>query len=327
MLVELGSFDAIIGMDWLAKYQAVIVCAEKIARIPWGNETLIILDDGSNQGNATRLNIILVHLKRRCKSIAKKGVYLSFGNVTAQEEVLKTMSRVKSDLVECTAFSFKTFLKYFLKDLPGLLLQIRQVGVFKLSLAPWCLHSEDFSHTATLQSKGLGAVFDAKRKRESKCRCDADERKEREPPLKSSSISHGTIRLDLPKQIFKCSDEARKTIRRNIKSEILAMDCKPLMNSTEELYDDLKRKTNGNSKSGIKFYAQSFAWEKGCDRMGLEKLLTSLNLPEEFGGRLHCVEEPVEIVGREVKRLKRSRIPLVKVRWNSKRGPEFTLGT
>ncbi|GKF55480.1 reverse transcriptase domain-containing protein [Tanacetum coccineum] len=31
---ELGSFDAIIGMDWLTKYQAVIVCAEKIVRIP-----------------------------------------------------------------------------------------------------------------------------------------------------------------------------------------------------------------------------------------------------------------------------------------------------
>ncbi|GJX13734.1 hypothetical protein Tco_0205492 [Tanacetum coccineum] len=40
--------------------------------------------------------------------------------------------------------------------------------------------------------------------------------------------------------------------------------------------------------------------------------------------QLHFVEEPVEIVGREVKRLKRSQIPLVKVRWNSKRGPEFT---
>ncbi|GJR42817.1 putative reverse transcriptase domain-containing protein [Tanacetum coccineum] len=40
--------------------------------------------------------------------------------------------------------------------------------------------------------------------------------------------------------------------------------------------------------------------------------------------KLHFVEEPLEIVGREVKRLKRSRIPLVKVRWNSKRGLEFT---
>ncbi|GJS89285.1 hypothetical protein Tco_0771921 [Tanacetum coccineum] len=40
--------------------------------------------------------------------------------------------------------------------------------------------------------------------------------------------------------------------------------------------------------------------------------------------KLHFVEELIEVVGREVKRLKRSRIPLVKVRWNSKRGPEFT---
>nr|GEY42702.1 putative reverse transcriptase domain-containing protein [Tanacetum cinerariifolium] len=38
----------------------------------------------------------------------------------------------------------------------------------------------------------------------------------------------------------------------------------------------------------------------------------------------HFVEEPVEIMDHEVKRLKRSRIPLVTVRWNSKRGPEFT---
>ncbi|GKD62315.1 putative reverse transcriptase domain-containing protein [Tanacetum coccineum] len=40
--------------------------------------------------------------------------------------------------------------------------------------------------------------------------------------------------------------------------------------------------------------------------------------------KLKFVEEPVEIMEREIKRLKRSRIPLVKVRWNSRRGPEFT---
>ncbi|GJT32425.1 putative reverse transcriptase domain-containing protein [Tanacetum coccineum] len=39
---------------------------------------------------------------------------------------------------------------------------------------------------------------------------------------------------------------------------------------------------------------------------------------------LRFVEEPVEIMDREVKSLKRSRILLVKVHWNSKRGPEFT---
>ncbi|GKC08417.1 putative reverse transcriptase domain-containing protein, partial [Tanacetum coccineum] len=38
---EIGSFDVIIGMDWLSKYHAVIVYDEKIVRIPFGNETLI----------------------------------------------------------------------------------------------------------------------------------------------------------------------------------------------------------------------------------------------------------------------------------------------
>ncbi|KAD4385853.1 hypothetical protein E3N88_26022 [Mikania micrantha] len=40
--------------------------------------------------------------------------------------------------------------------------------------------------------------------------------------------------------------------------------------------------------------------------------------------KLHFIEEPIEIMDREMKTLKRSRIPIVKVRWNSKRGPEFT---
>ncbi|GJR52589.1 putative reverse transcriptase domain-containing protein [Tanacetum coccineum] len=44
MPVELGSFDIIIGMDWLRRCHAVIVCDEKLVRIPYGNETLIFHD-------------------------------------------------------------------------------------------------------------------------------------------------------------------------------------------------------------------------------------------------------------------------------------------
>nr|GEV11256.1 putative reverse transcriptase domain-containing protein [Tanacetum cinerariifolium] len=49
-------------------------------------------------------------------------------------------------------------------------------------------------------------------------------------------------------------------------------------------------------------------------------LLKELRLDE----KLNFVEEPVKVMDREVKQLKQSRIPIVKVRWNSKRGPEFT---
>nr|GEW88460.1 putative reverse transcriptase domain-containing protein [Tanacetum cinerariifolium] len=44
----------------------------------------------------------------------------------------------------------------------------------------------------------------------------------------------------------------------------------------------------------------------------------------QLDDKLHMIEELVEVVDREVKRLKQSRIPIVKVRWNSQRGPEFT---
>ena len=44
----------------------------------------------------------------------------------------------------------------------------------------------------------------------------------------------------------------------------------------------------------------------------------------QLDDKLNFVEEPVEIMDREVKQLKQSRIPIVKVRWNSRRGPEFT---
>ncbi|GJW58047.1 putative reverse transcriptase domain-containing protein [Tanacetum coccineum] len=50
MPVELGSFDGIIGMDWSVKYHAVIVCYEKIVRIPYGDEVLIIRGDDCDSG-------------------------------------------------------------------------------------------------------------------------------------------------------------------------------------------------------------------------------------------------------------------------------------
>ncbi|GJW94905.1 hypothetical protein Tco_0174577 [Tanacetum coccineum] len=40
--------------------------------------------------------------------------------------------------------------------------------------------------------------------------------------------------------------------------------------------------------------------------------------------KLHVIEETVEIIDREVKRLKQNRIPIIKVQWNSRRDPEFT---
>ncbi|GKA88781.1 reverse transcriptase domain-containing protein [Tanacetum coccineum] len=112
MPVELGSFDAIIGMDWLAKYQAVIVCAEKIVRIPWRNETLIIHSDGSNQGNVTRLNIISC---TKMQKYMEKGFPIFLAHVTAKEVEDKSEKKRLEDVP-----IVQDFPEVFPEDLPGL---------------------------------------------------------------------------------------------------------------------------------------------------------------------------------------------------------------
>nr|GFC75757.1 putative reverse transcriptase domain-containing protein [Tanacetum cinerariifolium] len=53
--------------------------------------------------------------------------------------------------------------------------------------------------------------------------------------------------------------------------------------------------------------------------------LLAISLDElHIDDKLRFIEEPVEIMDREIKWLRQSRIPIIKVRWNSKRGPEFT---
>ncbi|GKB33834.1 putative reverse transcriptase domain-containing protein [Tanacetum coccineum] len=112
MPVELGSFDAIIGMDWLSKYQAVIVCAEKIVRIPWRNKTLIIHGDGSNQGIVTRLNIILC---TKTQKYMEKGFPIFLAHVTPKEVEDKSEKKRLEDMP-----IVRDFPKVFPEDLLGL---------------------------------------------------------------------------------------------------------------------------------------------------------------------------------------------------------------
>ncbi|GJX33174.1 putative reverse transcriptase domain-containing protein [Tanacetum coccineum] len=126
MPVELGSFDAIIGMDWLAKYQVVIECVEKIVRIPWRNETLIIHGDGSNWGNVTRLNIISC---TKTQKYMQKGFPIFLAHVTAKEVEDKSEKKRLEDVP-----IVRDFPEVFPEDLPGLP-PTRQVE-FQIDLVP-----------------------------------------------------------------------------------------------------------------------------------------------------------------------------------------------
>ncbi|GJS65898.1 putative reverse transcriptase domain-containing protein [Tanacetum coccineum] len=62
MPIELGTFDVIIGMDSLVKHDSVIVCGEKVVRIPYGNKMLTVESDKEEHGK--HLKIILELLKK-----------------------------------------------------------------------------------------------------------------------------------------------------------------------------------------------------------------------------------------------------------------------
>ncbi|GKA10989.1 putative reverse transcriptase domain-containing protein [Tanacetum coccineum] len=126
MPVQLGSFDAIIGMDWLEKYQAIIVCAEKIVRIPWGNETLIVHGDGSNRGHEARLHIISYS---KTQEYMLKGCPVFLAHVTTKEVEDKSEKKRLEDVP-----IVRDFPEVFPEDLPGLP-PTRQVE-FQIDLIP-----------------------------------------------------------------------------------------------------------------------------------------------------------------------------------------------
>nr|GEU51105.1 putative reverse transcriptase domain-containing protein [Tanacetum cinerariifolium] len=99
IVTELDSFDVIIGMDWFLKYQAVIVCDEKIVRIPFGNETLIVRGDGSNNGNESRLNII------SCTKTRNKGIHVDHAKIESIKDWAspKTPTEIRQFLAQAKA--------------------------------------------------------------------------------------------------------------------------------------------------------------------------------------------------------------------------------
>ncbi|GJV73436.1 putative reverse transcriptase domain-containing protein [Tanacetum coccineum] len=126
MPVEMGSFDVIIGMDWLAKYHAVIVCDEKLVRIPFGDKTLIFHGDGSDNGHESRLNII---------SCTKTQKYLLEGCpiFLAQVTMKKAEDKSKEKQLEEVPI-VQDFPEVFPEDLPGIP-PTRQVE-FQIDLIP-----------------------------------------------------------------------------------------------------------------------------------------------------------------------------------------------
>ncbi|GJT37063.1 putative reverse transcriptase domain-containing protein [Tanacetum coccineum] len=112
MPVEMGSFDVIIGMDWLAKYHAVIVCDEKLVHVPFKNEILTFHCDGSNNRHESRLNIISC---TKTQNYLLKGCPIFLAHVTTK----KADDKSKEKRLEGVPI-VQDFPEVFPEDLPGI---------------------------------------------------------------------------------------------------------------------------------------------------------------------------------------------------------------
>ncbi|GKB31815.1 putative reverse transcriptase domain-containing protein, partial [Tanacetum coccineum] len=90
MPIDLGSFDVIIGIDWLAKNHAVIICDEKIVRIPYGNEIPIVQGDKSDKEKKSTLSIISCV---KAQKYMEKGCQLFLAQVTMKENKDKSKEK------------------------------------------------------------------------------------------------------------------------------------------------------------------------------------------------------------------------------------------
>ncbi|GJX41708.1 putative reverse transcriptase domain-containing protein [Tanacetum coccineum] len=137
MPVELRIFGVIISMVWLSKYHVVIICDEKLVRIPYGIETLTIQGDRSE----SRLNIISCI---KTHKYIQKGCHVFLAHVKEK----KYEEKLEEKRLEDVPIVYD-FLEVFPEDFPRLLL-VRQVefqidllqeladkGFIRLSSSPW----------------------------------------------------------------------------------------------------------------------------------------------------------------------------------------------
>nr|GEV55282.1 putative reverse transcriptase domain-containing protein [Tanacetum cinerariifolium] len=126
MPVPLGSFDIIIGMDWLTKYYGVIICDEKIVRVPFGREMLIFQGNRDNQREESRLNIISC---TKAQEYLSKGCDVFLAHVTTKEAKDKSERKRLEDVP-----IVRDFPKVFPEDLPGI--PPAQQVEFQIDLVP-----------------------------------------------------------------------------------------------------------------------------------------------------------------------------------------------
>nr|GEZ77064.1 putative reverse transcriptase domain-containing protein [Tanacetum cinerariifolium] len=316
MSIELGTLDVIIGIDWLVKHDVVIICGEKVIRISYENKMLIVKSNKEKKSKEKRLEDVPVirdfpdvfpdefprlppprqvefriDLVLGAAPVARAPYRLAPSemkelSIQLQELLAKGFIRPSASLPE------ETGIKYLL---------CYEIGTMMASERSLMASFENFKSFLPMNTTSSYLI------------CTYSEKKSyadrRTKPLEFEVGDMVLLRVSPWKGVVHFGKHRKLSPCYIGPFKILAR-VGPVA-YTLELADDLK---------GIHstFHVSNL---KKC--LAERDIVVSMD-EIQLDDKLHMIEELVEVVDREVKRIKQSRIPIVKVYWNSQRGPEFT---
>nr|GEY46723.1 putative reverse transcriptase domain-containing protein [Tanacetum cinerariifolium] len=327
MPIKLNSFDVIVGMDWLSKYHAKINCDEKVVHVPIDGETLIIrgatpiarapyrLAPSRMQELSNQLQELIDRGSDKIYQDLKKLYWWPNMKAIIAEYVGKclTCSRVKAEcqkpsgLLNALGTQLDMSTTYHpeidgqsertiqtLKDM--LRACVKDFGKRWEKHLPLVEFSYKYSYHASIKAASFEALYGQK------CRSPICWAEVRDIQLTGPEIIHETTEkiVQIQQRLQAARDRPFKILKRISLVEYKLKLPKELSNVHDTFYiSNLKK----------------------C--LSEESLVTPMK-ELRLDDKLNSVEEPVEVMDQEVKQLKQSRIPIVKVRWNSKKGPKFT---
>ncbi|GKD33370.1 putative reverse transcriptase domain-containing protein, partial [Tanacetum coccineum] len=425
MPIKLGSFDVVIGMDWLSKYHARIICDEKVVHIPINGETLIIrvMEKKSDEKRLEDIPVELNKLTVKNRyplpriddlfdQLQGLSVYSKIDFRSSYHQLRVRDEDIPKTAIWCIVFTDHKSLQHILDQKELSMRQRRWLELLadtncQIPLPSWKAQTKAIKEE-NIKAENLRGMDKAFEIRPDGTRCIKNQSwlplfgNLRDLIMHESHKSKYSIHLG--------SDKMYQDLKKlywwpNMKAIIAEYVGKCLTCSRVKAECQQKKKPSGLLVQTGDSYVSPVCWAEVGDvqltgpeiihettkkivqirqrlqaardrqrsyanirRKPLEfqvrdhvmlkvsprKVAYKLELPEELSNvhntfhvsnlkkclsdeslvipmkelrlddKLNFVEEPVEIMDREVKQLKQSRIPIVKVRWNSKRGPEFT---
>nr|GEX10296.1 reverse transcriptase [Tanacetum cinerariifolium] len=346
MIRERLSFDVIVGMDWLSKRKFVIVCHEKVVRIPLEYDEILRVHGERTQGVVkTLMNTKVDEPKLSDISVVRDfiDVFLEgYHQLRVHEDVIrKTAFRTRYEHFESTVMPFglttaptvfmdlmnrvcKPYLdKFVIVFIDDILVysKMKKEHEVHLKLVLESLRKEKlyakFSKMIVSYSDKANVVSDAL------------SRKKR---VKSRRV-RGMI-LAAQSEAFKQENVLAKRLhgldQRKGDKSLYFMDQIWILLVGSVMDEAHASRYLVHLRADKTYYnLEDIDWESSLTGLELvqemtDKVVLVKEKPKAVDKTLCFVEEPMEIMDREIKKLKHRKIALVKVRWNIKRGPGFT---